>query len=284
MQTLDLHLGRPIHRGPLTIFPIWNADAVNIRGYDLKAHHLAIDELPDGPSVPQLLVTNAGARPVLVLEGELLEGGHQHRVAAETIVVPAGQRSPISVRCVEQGRWHGGHQHQRDGRRAPVKVRALAARGQAEAWHAVAEYQEKYRANETVSLLHAIDDVEQDASRLVAGLRPLPFQSGVMIGLAGQPLLLEVFDSPRTLAHAWDALLRSAAVDAAGMPAVATPGRRARRFLDRLRQVPVQGRGPAGAGEAAIGESQYARLSFTAWDGRVVHAVAVNPRHELVLA
>ncbi len=34
MQLLDLHLGRPLHRGPLTLFPVWNGRAVSTsRGY-----------------------------------------------------------------------------------------------------------------------------------------------------------------------------------------------------------------------------------------------------------
>ncbi len=35
MRLLDLHLGRPLTRGALTVFPIWNGRAVTARGYDL---------------------------------------------------------------------------------------------------------------------------------------------------------------------------------------------------------------------------------------------------------
>lgn len=279
---LDLHVGRPVTRGALTLFPIWAAGAVNVRGYDLRSQHVTVSELDSGPSVPQLVITNSGPRPLLLLEGELLVGGHQDRVAAETVVVPAHSRLPISVRCVEAQRWAGATVHRRDGRRAPVKVRAFAARGQAEAWQAVDDYQAAYGANATAALVDAIDDVDAEAARLVEGLEPVAFQCGVLVGIGGQPALVEVHDSPRSLAHAWDALLRSAAVDAVGQPAVPTPGRRARRFLDRIRAVPVTDAQPAGEARRSTGRSPYVELAFTEWNGRVVHAAAWNPRHPLL--
>lgn len=93
-----------------------------------------------------------------------------------------------------------------------------------------------------------------------------------------------MFDSPRTLAHAWRQLLNAVAVDAVGLPAVPTPGRRARRFLDRLGSVEVTPGADAGAGRQLLGASPYAEVAMTTWSDRVLHEVAVNPRHELVHA
>ncbi len=284
MQLLDLHLGRPVVRGALTLFPVWNSAAVAARGYDLRTPALAVDERAGTPVVNELVVTNSGARPALVLEGELLEGGQQHRIAARTVLVAQQASEVLAVRCVEQGRWAGTLRHQRRGRRAPLRVRARSAEGQSRVWSEVARYEQQHGASPTSSLLDATAAVEKDAAQLVADLTPLPFQTGVLIGIAGQPLLLEVFDSPRTLRHAWIALLHGAAVDAVGQPAVATPGHRARRFLDRLRAVRADEAHDAGLGIELRGQSTYARLSATTWQGRVVHGVAINPRHALVAA
>ena len=113
---------------------------------------------------------------------------------------------------------------------------------------------------------------------LVGDLKPLPFQSGVLLCIAGQPVQLEVFDSPRTLASVWSALLHAAAVDALTAAPIATPGRRARRFLERVRHLSET---PELSGRRS---SPYANMDALSWHGRTVHAVATNPRHELVMA
>ena len=103
MQLLDLHVGRPVVRGALTVFPIWNGAAVTSRGYDLSSANLAVEELAGDAAVEQLVVTNNGRRPAVVLEGELLEGGQQHRVAARSTLIEPRETQILVVRCVERG-------------------------------------------------------------------------------------------------------------------------------------------------------------------------------------
>lgn len=281
MQLLDLHLGRPVHRGALTLFPIWNGAAVSARGYDFGGETVQVSEHEDSAVVAELMVRNTGARPALLLDGELLEGGQQHRTAARSVLVPAQGSMVLDVRCVEEGRWHGTRRHERSGRRASATIRA--ARSQGDAWSQVRRFEELHGGNDTHSFFAVSDQVAPRAANLVDDLRPLPFQAGLLVGLAGQPLLLEVLDSPRTFALCWDQLLRSVAVDALGQHEVATPGRRARRFLDRATDVDLTGRS-AGLATGLQGRTPFAGLDALLWRDRAVHAVATNPRHELVAA
>ncbi len=281
MKLLDLHLGKPLTRGALTIYPIWNGQAVTARGYNLTTQHLEVAERAGSAVVEELVLTNHGNRPALVLEGELLEGGQQHRIASRTILVGAGTAQVLDVRCVEQGRWSGTAGHHRSGRRAPLTVRA--AEGQHATWERVQRFEQRYGTSPTGSLLDATRNADRAAQQLVAGVRPLPFQSGVLLCLAGQPIQLEAYDSPRTLAAGWKPLLHAAALDALDLPPIITPGRRARRFLDRVGQVPVQPQ-EAGLGTGLQGRSDYARLGALVWRDRAVHVAATNPRHELVVA
>lgn len=281
MQLLDLHLGRPLTRGALTVFPIWNSHAVRSRGYDVHSDQIVVAERAGSAVVSELVLHNTGRRPALVLEGELLEGGQQHRVAAGSTLVNPGASQVLEVRCVEQGRWSGLRGHTRSGRRAPLSVRAADEQGAT--WERVRHFEERYGPSDTGSLLEATRDAGLAAAELVRGVRPLPYQAGALFCVAGQPMQLEVYDSPRTLAAVWDALLHAAALDALGLPDVPTPGRRARRFLDRVAHVPVA-RQEDGVAVGLKGRTTYARLDALAWQERVVHAVAVNPRHELVCA
>lgn len=273
-QLLDLHLGKPLTRGALTVFPIWNSSAVTTRGYDLGSAKLTVQERAGHAVVAELVITNHGSRPALILEGELLEGGQQHRVAAHSAVIQPGQTQVLPVRCVEEGRWAGGRGHVRTGRRAPVSVRS--ARQQGPTWQRVRDLEARHGGGDTHFLGDALRSADEQAARLIAGIKPLPFQSGVLLCIAGQPVQLEVFDSPRTLASVWAALLQAAAVDAITAAPIPTPGRRARRFLDRVCSL------------SDVAEprrvSPYAELTSLSWEGRTVHAVATNPRHELVMA
>lgn len=281
MRLLDLHLGRPLTRGALTVFPVWNGRAVARRGYDVSSGHVTVAERAGAAVVDELVVTNTGPRPALLLEGELLEGGQQHRVAARSVLIGAGASQVLPVRCVEQGRWSGAAAQARTGSRAPLGIRA--AEQQHATWARVQHFEQRYGASETGSLLLAIRSAGDPAAALVAGVRPLPFQSGVLLCLSGQPVHLEVHDSPRTLDTTWDALLQGAAVDALGLPPVPTPGRRARRFLDRVQAVPLTAE-DAGLAVGVQGRSSHARVTGLVWQGRAVHVVAVNPQHELVAA
>jgi hypothetical protein len=109
---------------------VFNGAAVGARGYDLRPAALSVRE-HGSPTVEELVVENTRHRPALVLEGELLEGGHQHRVATQTVLVGAGQAHALPVRCVEESRWSGAFRQVRGGRRAPVRVRAAHDQGDA---------------------------------------------------------------------------------------------------------------------------------------------------------
>jgi len=279
MKLLDLHLGRPLVRGGLTLFPVWNGAAITRRGYDLNNDSVSVSERSGASVVSELVVTNNGPRPVVVLAGEILQGGQQNRVAIRSVVVDRQQALVLDVRCVEEGRWSGSGTHRRTGRRAPVSVRT--AGDQSAVWDRVRQSEQEYGATDTHSLVDATHDAAAQAAALISGVRPLAFQCGVLVGISGQPLALDVFDSPRTLAAVWDDLLLSAAVDAVQSPAIPTPGRRARRFLDRLLEVPVPTASP-GSGSNVRGSSPYVRLDSLVWKGRAVHTSASNVRHELV--
>ena len=67
---------------------------------------LAVGEVEEEGSVPELKVENRGERPVLLLDGEELHGAKQNRVLNTTILVPAKAELIIPVSCTEAGRWH----------------------------------------------------------------------------------------------------------------------------------------------------------------------------------
>jgi hypothetical protein len=296
-----LHLGSPVQLGPLTVFPIWTDAPLAPRRYRTTLPAAgAVSEHDGGPSVESLTVTNPGATPVLLLEGALLEGGWQHRVLAGSVLIGARNHQDVDVRCVEQNRWGGERGHHFGTHRAPLAVRG-ALRGlradapradreydrradQSDVWRRVNWYEQSHGVSPTSSLVDIHRNTEPSFAELLQGIRPLPAQRGLLIGVAGHPVLLEVFDHPDTLAEHWDAILSSLALDATIIPAAETPGHRARTFVRLARATRLSEEGQAGAGVAVGGTDQHLVSVRGIWSERLLHAAVVNVRHQLVLA
>ena len=251
-----LHLGRGAQAGPLTVFPIWtDAPVVTHRPYTTTLRgNGAVTELPDHPQVDTLVVTQPGPKPLLMLEGALISGGWQHRVLTRDILVAADQPMMLDVRCVEAGRWHSETTQCTERRAAPLAVRG-ALRGirpdqslarendhiprsadQGDVWNRVSAYEHRFGAGATSSLIDVQRRHEQTVDRIVRKVRPLFGQRGVLVGVAGHPVLIEVFDHPRTLVELLATIVASVALDAIGLPAAPTSNTRARQFVQHLQR------------------------------------------------
>ncbi|MGB9837604.1 ARPP-1 family domain-containing protein [Methanothermobacter sp.] len=85
---------------------------------------ISIGEVDEYGSVTKVLAVNRAAEPVLIIDGEELEGAKQNRVANATVLVPEKSETIIPVSCVEQGRWSYTSKEFRD----PERVAALNVR------------------------------------------------------------------------------------------------------------------------------------------------------------
>jgi len=282
---VKLHVGIGVGRGALTIFPVWG-EYDGPRGYSSNQAPVVLRERDGQAQVPVLVASNGGERPVLMLEGQLLEGGWQNRVLVRSHLVPARTELELEVACVEAGRWGGAQRHAVRDRRSSVRIRSALSWNeqdgrQGEVWRRVSEYDARYGVNPTSSFTGHLDRAADDVARLIRDLRPLPGQSGVVIGIAGQPVIAEVFDSPITLRRHFTSIIAAAGMDALGADPITTPSRRARRFIDRANALRLDGVTGAGMGTTVRGRDQYADVSGLSWRNRLVHATLTNVRHPL---
>ena len=249
LSTTRLHVGQGTVRGPLTMFPVWT-EAASLGSAHLTGSQAPVDiaERAGSPAVDQLVVTARGDRPVLLLAGELLEGGLQHRALTATTLLAPNRPTVLPVVCVEQGRWHGDAVHQRRSRRAPLSLLPHLERadGQQEVWRRVSRFGAVAGPSSTDSLLDRLDGVH---ASMTAGLRPLAGQRGLLVGIAGRPAWLELFGSSRALAAHWSGLWDAATLDSLGRPAVRTPAAQARAFAERVESTALASTRSAGLGE-----------------------------------
>ncbi|MGM0930078.1 MAG: ARPP-1 family domain-containing protein [Actinomycetota bacterium] len=220
MKIGQLQIGSGSRLGPLTLFPVWAEGRATVGLATGAAANLDVTELASGPQVGKLTVTNRDTKPVLLLEGELLEGGHQHRGRARDVILPAGETREVDTFCVEHGRWGGASAHNRSARRAPLNVRAELHRNDRGAetpgrvWERVARYQGLNTVSDSGSLVHHLDAGTQSGSPDLERL-PLPIdgQRGVVVGFGGKALMLELFGSHKLFRSHYRSMVEAAWLD-----------------------------------------------------------------------
>ena len=265
MKVPQLHVGAGSTIGPLSIFPVWTS-ATGGLGISTGTHAtVAVSELASGAQVGRLSVTNNGQRAALLLEGELLEGGQQHRTSARDVVLGPGESRDIDTYCVEAGRWEAGKTiHRRQARRAPLTVRSelctgIAARrhtgGQERIWDRVRRFDAVRGPSATSSLLDHLDRHGAPGNRRhdAALPQPLEGQRGVVLGLGTQPLLLEVFGTATLFRRHYRQLLEATLLDLELLPphpalTAPMPGQRARDFAAEVGSLGFGGFGGAPGG------------------------------------
>lgn len=106
-------LGKPHTFRNLTLLPVSDTAARSTNAYvtldeALRARSVQIKEAQGGGDVNTLYVINRGKKPLYLMGGEVVLGGQQDRVVAQDrIIAPGTKKVPITVFCVEHGRWSG---------------------------------------------------------------------------------------------------------------------------------------------------------------------------------
>lgn len=186
-------------------------------------------------SVNRLVVYNRSRSHGIFLQGgEILSGGKQDRViGTDTIVKPRARRMPITVYCVEQGRWHGSTS--RFGTNSNL-VRSVAAadregRGdrQSTVWSRVGERQRELvasvpgvrRSSSSPTSMDATlrspklrDAVARYAKPIRRAIREHPDSIGLIFSVNGELAGADVYGSNALFRAMSPKLLKACAVEA----------------------------------------------------------------------
>jgi hypothetical protein len=157
------HLLDPITYENLTIFPVVSAQQADTSDFSTLDEALASGDavvteqgeylrrtregsaqtMPPrvGAQVNQLVLVNRGKRPLILLAGEVVSGGKQDRIIGKDRIVPAGAPPlPLTVFCVEHGRWTGGSDKFAGAKmmaHPSVREKAAVEQDQSQVWAAV---------------------------------------------------------------------------------------------------------------------------------------------------
>jgi len=241
----NIAIGKPTTIGTVTIHPLYSPGTrlqtgIKLGGSIQVTEHVSAD-------VPTLTVTNNDQQPVLLLEGEIVNGGLQDRILNTSVIVPAGASIDLPVSCVEHARWSGDSHFQRDGFRATRRVRRTTQAGvdssirnfgerrsdQGAVWETVSSELSRLSVQHPTGSMAAARQVDAGPIQNLTQQGPLPDQIGVAISHGRRVVSVELFGSTELLASAWQGIVHSALLDAPSHVRGAPSSTKVLRFIDR---------------------------------------------------
>jgi hypothetical protein len=214
----------------------------------LEKKKVAITEQKGGGNVNTLFIENISADTIIVLSGEVVQGGKQDRVIAQDFVLyPKSGKKDVSVFCVEQGRWSP-----KDGDTSfkqyysissnEVRKAATVKKNQHEVWDKVSETTQKNNAGTSTGTLTALKGSESfsnDLKKYTDHFQPLLSGETDVIGVvavSGSAILgCDMFASHEIFAGYLSSLLNSYATEAitSGKP-VTLPYTKVEEYLQSI--------------------------------------------------
>lgn len=119
-----------------------------------------------GAEVNTLYIENVATDTILILAGEVVQGGKQDRMIAQDIMLyPRSGKKPVSVFCVEHGRWQARKDDMSFNQYYTISSNEVRKAGtvnknQQEVWNKVSEATSKNKAQTTTGTLTALHDSE----------------------------------------------------------------------------------------------------------------------------
>ncbi len=298
-----LELGQSQHHRHLSVFPLFHSNGNGPAYLSLKEaieqDLLEVAEVSESGSVPQLKAINKGDLPILLADGEELEGAKQNRIVNTSLLLAAHSENLIPVSCTESGRWSYSSRRFSDSgvmmssraryRKASRVYESLKSnRGydamQGEVWQDIEEVHR--RSGSDSSRTRAMKDAflqrEEDMKAFLDAFPLQPGQNGMLLFLNGELIGMDYVSRADAYARLHEKLIKSHAIEA-----LAEEDRpdddntplevRATNFLHGLEKMEIEERQPpVGLGTDYRFEGEEAAGAALEYEGAIVHLSAFN--------
>lgn len=115
-----------------------------------------------GADVSTLMIKNRSNENIMLMSGQMVQGGKQDRAFGQTVIIPKGRRKNyVQVFCVEKGRWDNKAKAFKQAGTADAGVRKQidVSKRQSKVWKQIDnELAEKNKKNQTSAYLKAYND------------------------------------------------------------------------------------------------------------------------------
>lgn len=283
----SIRVGEPVRHQTLSVFPLFDGSQVPVEyllsDEGIGSGCVAVEEVSEAGSVPNLMVENKGDVRVLFIEGEELVGAKQNRILNTSVLIAAKSKTKIPVSCVEAGRWRfRSKQFGSSGSHSPSKLRyflkmsvskSLAAKqgyrsDQGKVWEEVARQQKSLGASSgTRAMSDTFETYKDRVQEFREKLRYVDGASGMAVAIGKKIVAVDLFDKPSTCGKVWDRLMSGYVLDA--LEAQGEEGQaeaaNVQRLLGAANGMPWEKAEPIGEGE-----------EYRAQQGEEVHASALT--------
>ena len=185
-----------------------------------------------GASVNELVLVNDSSKPLLLLAGEVISGGKQNRIiGADVIVPPKGDPMPLTVFCVEHGRWtetRNGFGSAGAIAHPEIRREAQANKSQQGVWNSVARAAKEMAADSPsqdyghvlaspkakAQVDQAAREMQSDYERELREQLKGASAVGVVVAINGEIVWSDVFPTADLFRRYWPKLLRSYIMEA----------------------------------------------------------------------
>lgn len=229
-----VRVGDAIRHQALSVFPLFAGPATPVdyllSDEGIASGAVAIEEISQAGSVPELMVENKGDIRVLFIEGEELIGAKQNRILNTSVLIAAKSKTKIPVSCVEAGRWHHKSRHfGSSGHCSPSRLRYFVkgavshslktGRGhrsdQGKVWEEVARQQASLATPSGTSAMSDTFDAYQDRmAEFRNKLKYVEGATGLAVAIGNKVVAVDLFDKPTTCQKVWNRLLSGFVLDA----------------------------------------------------------------------
>jgi hypothetical protein len=138
----------------------------------LEKRKIVVTEKTKQGTVNSLILENVSSDTIMILSGEVVQGGKQDRVVGQDLILyPKSGKKAVSVFCVEHGRWNpkngdGSFKEYFSISSNEVRKAATVKKDQTEVWNKVAETTSKNKAETSTGTLTALKQSESLSKNL----------------------------------------------------------------------------------------------------------------------
>lgn len=199
-------------------------------GDALMTNNLAVTEVSQAGSVPELLVVNKGDQAVLLLDGEELVGAKQNRVLNTSILLREKSETKIPVSCTEHGRWaYSSPQFAATDVIMEKNVRARKSRSVSQSLHSTSSYHSNQSEvwngihalhakagtqSPTGAMSDAFKAYDENLKKCLETLIVVPKQQGLLVVINGEVAGFDMISRPGPYVKLHEKLVRSYVLDA----------------------------------------------------------------------
>jgi len=234
-QLESIKISDPLQFQNLTLFAIKGSNKNSLNYLTLsqayEKNYVEINETSEAGTVSQLLFINKSDIPILILEGEELNGAKQNRIINVSILVPGNIGMVIPVSCCERSRW--GYKSSRkfdlSNRMTFAKARRNKLRRVNESWEAgrgARSNQEEVWSDigikfskmnvdsDTESMGDFYDSYSHEIEQYVKSFAAQDDDKGIIAAINGKIVSIEFFDKNSVFKNNLGKIIRSLAADA----------------------------------------------------------------------